>query len=70
MNFLTNIIVKFRDLIKPTETSFHHPESVARNDQEHVMSDDEKLDEAIEESFPASDSPGHISKSAEDLRQY
>lgn len=65
MNYLKNIIVKFKDLIKPTETSQHHPES-ARDDQQHVMSDDEKLDEAIEESFPASDPPGHISKSYED----
>lgn len=70
MNFLSNIIVKFRDLIKPTERSRYHPESVASNDQDHVMSDDEKLDEAIEESFPASDPPGHISKSAEDQKQY
>ena len=70
MNFITEIIVKFRDLLKPTETSHHHPESIAKNDQSYVMSDDEKLDVAIEDSFPASDPPGHISKSAEDLRQY
>lgn len=70
MNFISEIIVKFRDLLKPTERSAYHPESVASNDQMHVMSDDEKLDEAIEESFPASDPPGHISKSAEDLKQY
>jgi hypothetical protein len=68
MNFITELILKFRDLIKPTETNPHHPES--RTDQQHVMSDDEKLDQAIEESFPASDPPGHISKSAEDLKQY
>jgi hypothetical protein len=65
MNFLSQIIVKFRDLIKPTEESPHHPES-AKDDQQHVMCDDEKLDEAIEESFPSSDSPGHLSKSKED----
>ncbi len=70
MNFISEIIVKFRALIKPTEVSAYHPESVASNDQEHVMSEDEKLDEAIEESFPASDPPGHISKSEEDLKQY
>lgn len=70
MNFISEIIVKFRDLLKPTENSRYHPEAVAKNDQMHVMSDDEKLDEAIEESFPASDPPGHISKSAEDLKQY
>lgn len=67
MNFLKEIIVKFRDLVKPNERSPHHPESV-RPDETHLMSDDEKLDEAIEESFPASDPPGHISKSAEDQK--
>ena len=36
------------------------------NDQSRVMTPDEKLDETINESFPASDSPGHFSKSAED----
>lgn len=67
MNFFNEFIVKFRDLVKPNEKGAYHPESV-RNDQEHVMSDDEKLDEAIEESFPASDPPGHISKSVEDQK--
>jgi hypothetical protein len=67
-NFISEIILKFRDLIKPTEKSPYHPE--AKDDQQHVMTDDEKLDEAIEESFPASDPPGHISKSAEDVKQY
>jgi hypothetical protein len=65
MNYLKEIIVKFRDLIKPSEENPHHPEA-ARDDQQHVMSDDEKLDQAIEESFPASDPPGHLSKSSED----
>ena len=36
------------------------------NDQKHVMSEEEMLDESIKESFPASDPPGHISKSVED----
>lgn len=70
MNFISEIIVKFRDLIKPNEKSPYHPEADDKDSQQRVMSDDEKLDEAIEESFPASDPPGHISKSAEDLRQY
>lgn len=69
MNFLNEMIIKFRDLIKPNEQSPYHPESV-RNDQQHVMSDDEKLDEAIEESFPASDPTGHVSKSAEDRKYH
>ncbi len=68
MNFISEVILKFRDLIKPNEKSPTHPE--AKEEDPHLMSDDEKLDQAIEESFPASDPPGHISKSAEDLRQW
>ena len=67
MNFLQEIIVKFRDMIKPNEKGQYHPEAQAKsNDQQHVMTDDEKLDETIAESMIASDPPGHISKSAED----
>lgn len=64
MNLISELIVKFRDMIKPNEKNPHHPEF--RDDQQHEMTDDEKLDQAIEESFPASDPPGHISKSSED----
>lgn len=61
----TEPIEKYRDTVKPNERSPHHPETPHEND-EHVMSEEEKLDEAIDESFPASDPPGHISKSSED----
>jgi hypothetical protein len=37
-----------------------------KDDQKHVMSSDESLDQTLEDSFPASDPPGHISKSVED----
>jgi hypothetical protein len=67
MSLFHNFIVKFKNLIKPNETSKFHPESqVLEEDQQHVMSDEEKLDESIAESMIASDPPGHISKSAED----
>lgn len=37
-----------------------------RTDQQHVMSEDELLDETNVQSFPASDPPGHISRSKVD----
>jgi len=74
MNFVTEMIIKFRELLKEnvqgTNSSEKKTPQETRADQTHVMSDDEKIDEAVEESFPASDPPGHISKSAEDLKQY
>lgn len=39
---------------------------VDEKEQGHVMSDEEKLDQAIIESFPASDPPGFMSKSSID----
>lgn len=44
---------KFRDGGEPT-------------DQKHVMTEEEMLDESLKGSFPASDPPGHFSKSSED----
>ncbi len=40
--------------------------SIKENDQTHVMSQEELLDEELWESFPASDPPGHFSKSSVD----
>lgn len=68
MNYIQELIVKFRDMFKPTEFGSKHPET--RDEEIQLMTDDEKLDEEIEESFPASDPPGHISKSAEDLKYH
>lgn len=39
-----------------------------KRDQSRVMTEDEKLDEELRETFPASDSPGHFSKSIEDTK--
>lgn len=36
------------------------------NDQSRVMTQEEQLDEELRETFPASDPPGHFSKSLED----
>ena len=67
MNLFQEIIVKFRDMFKPNEKSQYHPEADVKTQEEpHLMTDDEKLDETIAESMIASDPPGHISKSAED----
>lgn len=71
MNFIIELISKFRDLIMPHQTNPPQPKTPeTKGDQQHVMTEEEKLDQAIMESFPASDPPGHISKSAEDLKQY
>ncbi len=37
-----------------------------KEEQSHLMTEEEKLDEEIDESFPASDPPGHFSKSLRD----
>lgn len=40
------------------------------NAQDHILSEDEMLDEAGMESFPSSDPPGHRSKSSKDKKKH
>lgn len=42
----------------------------SRNAQDHAFTDEELLDQAGVESFPASDPPGHRSKSKRDRRSH
>lgn len=44
--------------------------SESRNAQDHAFSEDELLDQAGMESFPASDPPGHRSKSKKDRKNH
>ena len=50
--------------------TFFTPHDFRRDDQQHVMSAEEALDETIDNSFPASDPPGHFSVSGEDRRTH
>lgn len=65
MYFLQMIISKFRDLIKPNEKNLLHPEA-AKSDQQNVFSDDQELDEILEEDMVEIEPIGHQSKSRED----
>ena len=62
MSLIQELQDKFYELKK---VWFGH-EKAAPDDQQHEMTEEEKLDQALMESFPASDPPGHYSKSVED----
>jgi hypothetical protein len=57
-------------IIQTIKNFFVRPRTPQRrpDDQQHVMTEDEKLDQSLMDSFPASDPPGHFSKSSEDQK--
>jgi len=59
----TTILQKIKQFFSPSV-------ELPRDDQQHVMSQEEALDQTIDDSFPASDPPGHYSVSGEDKIQH
>ena len=66
MTFLNEAFVKLTHFIRCLGSKNLPNSSCSRDDQQHVMGQEELLDETIEDSFPASDPPGYHSKSTED----
>ena len=59
----------FNNVLQERWQKFRHgvaDEAATPANQKRVMTEDEMLDESLKETFPASDPPGHFSKSAED----
>lgn len=63
------IRTKLNDLKQDIKKIWQKDRAPSKNSQaeeDRVMHQEEKLDEELDESFPASDPPGHFSKSLED----
>ena len=62
---------KFKQWFKNSEVVLKEKSTKeSRNAQDHVFSEEELIDEEGMESFPASDPPGHRSKSAQDKKNH
>ncbi|MBC7428516.1 MAG: hypothetical protein H7336_07895 [Bacteriovorax sp.] len=60
----------YAEKVKCWYLSFDRTYEEHMNSQDHALSEDELLDEALMESFPASDPPGHRSKSSLDKTKH
>lgn len=75
MGFVGELVERFRHAILPKEDREETEKDnldfrKLKNEQDGVLTEDEKLDIALDDTFPASDPPAHIAKSDEDLKQY
>lgn len=56
--------------LKKWEIIKHKVKSIFNKDKRYIITDDELIDEALEETFPASNPPGYRSKTHRDKELY